>query len=84
MKTFLIVAGIIAFLALIYYFYNKNKNGAGTTPVNKLSVTTRPNVVIINKKPGEQWTDAELKAQGYSEKQIADAKNNVYNALSLF
>lgn len=82
MKTFWIIFGVIIVLSLIFYFYNKSKKAENKS--NQISVTTKPNVVVINKKPGEQWTDAELKAQGYTDQQITDAKNNVFKILTGF
>lgn len=68
-----VVVGLVILAAVVIYFINKNKSQLlPQVIVNKLPGT---NNIVINKKPGEQWTLAELKTQGYTDQQIKDAQD---------
>lgn len=68
-----VLVGLVILAAVIIYFVNKNKSQLlPQVIVNKLPGA---NNIVINKKPGEQWTLAELKTQGYTDQQIKDAQD---------
>jgi len=72
-----IILSVIAVLAIVFYFLYKDKSSLlPNVIVNKLPAS---NTVIINKRPGEQWTREELKAQGYSDTQIDAASQTASN-----
>lgn len=84
MKTSIwIILCLLVLTAIIIYFVYNNKK-APTLPnviVNKLGENK---TVVINKKPGEQWTNEELKTQGYTDQQIAEGKATAFTLGTMF
>lgn len=84
MKTSIwIILGLFILAAIIIFFVYNNKK-APTLPnvtVNKLGENK---TVVINKKPGEQWTTEELKTQGYTDQQIAEGKATAFTLGTMF